>query len=243
MTILIFISLAGVLLLLIESVYSFYKKDGVYAKKEAIGNILNFVVLSFISQKIIPVYIAFFLVWYSFTGDTVASLYSSSFILAFICVDFAYYLFHRLIHSVKLFWDFHFVHHSDSKLNLTTAFRISVVEHVGILSFFGVVMILGFNPLTVFNAIFLLGLYQFVCHSQYITLPRFWSYVFVTPQSHKIHHDQRMISQNSNFGGMLSIWDRIFGTHQDHVHDITIGVKGYHEDNPYRYQIDPFLKR
>ena len=243
MKILLFISLLSVVLLVIESLYSAYKKDGIYTKKEALGNILNFIALSFISQKLIPVYLTFFLTWYAFASDSFSASYASSFVLAFICVDFAYYAFHRLIHKVKFFWDFHFVHHSDTKLNLTTAFRISFVEHVGILSFFGVVFLLGFDPHVVYSAIFLLGLYQFMCHSQYVKLPIFWSYIFVTPQSHRIHHDMRNSSQNSNFGGMLSIWDRLFGTYKQNVEDITIGVKGYHEDNPLKYQAEPFLER
>lgn len=226
-----------------ELVYSFYKKDKVYSLRGTVGNVINFIALSLISQKAVPIYFGYFFAWYVLRGHASLQVTTISVLLAFICVDFMYYVFHRVIHSVALFWRFHRVHHSDSHFNLATSFRVSVVEHLGILLFFVPVLLLGFNPQSVFIAIYFLGLYQFLCHSQYVRLPKIVSYVLVTPQTHRTHHDQIIAHQNSNFGGVLSVWDRLFGTFKGEADNHIFGIKGYKEDNPLKFQMDSFSKK
>ena len=87
-----------------------------------------------------------------------------------------------------------------------------------------------------------LNAHQFLAHSAYIRLPRFFDYVFVTPHNHRIHHDQAVVNQNSNFGGIFSIWDRLFGTYVSDIKEFTPGIKGYSQDNFIMMEVDPIVR-
>ena len=61
----------------------------------------------------------------------------------------------------------------------------------------------------------------------------------MTPNNHKFHHDQELKHQYSNYGGLFSIWDRMFGTYSAEVLNFKAGLKDYREDNFLKYQIIP----
>ena len=67
-------------------------------------------------------------------------------------------------------------------------------------------------------------------------------YIFITPQTHIVHHDQEIKHQNSNFGAMFSIWDRMFGTYTGRVYAITPGIKKYEQNNFIKMESDPIVK-
>ena len=222
--------------------YSYFKKDGVYSRNGTIGNTLNFFMLGYISQKITPIFLTYFFVWYSWMHYSISTTPLIMVLSGLVLVDGVYYFFHRLFHSIPLLWQFHSVHHSDDHFNLSTSFRISILEHVTILFFFVPLLFIGVHPLVIFEAVYFLGLYQFITHSSYIVFPSWLGYVFVTPQSHKVHHSQNAVHYNKNFGGILSIWDRLFGTYHAEVKDAVIGIKGYKEDAVLSLQLRPFRK-
>jgi len=138
-------------------------------------------------------------------------------ILGLFLLDFiGAYLPHYVQHKVKFLWKIHLVHHSDHKVDTTTANRHHPFESVirYLFTLFGVA-ILGANMGLVF-------LYQSlsVVLSQFNhanininpLLDKYLSYIIVTPNMHKVHHHYVMPYTDSNYGNIFSIWDRILGT-------------------------------
>lgn len=228
--------------ILIEYIYSSIKKDGIYDNVGTLNNVLSGVVLNQLSARVFVVYFAFVIKYLGFLPKSFELKFSlPNFIFCLFFVDFMYYVFHYLHHKFGLLWSFHIVHHSDKKLNLSTAERISWVEQFYIFIFFLPVHYAGFSAATIFLAFYVLSLYQFYCHSQYIKLPRFFDYLFVTPHNHRVHHDESRLNQSSNMGGVFSIWDRMFGTYVPEIKEFNPGVKSYKELNFLKYQFAPFI--
>jgi len=138
-------------------------------------------------------------------------------IIALLVLDFvAQYCVHVLLHKVRWMWRLHLVHHSDNKVDVTTGTR----HHPGDYLFREIFALLAIAVLGLPLAFYLL--YRFITipftyfiHAN-LRLPKIldqWlSWVFVTPDMHKFHHHNELPWTDSNYGGILSIWDRLFGT-------------------------------
>jgi sterol desaturase/sphingolipid hydroxylase (fatty acid hydroxylase superfamily) len=125
------------------------------------------------------------------------------------------YLWHRANHAIPLLWRFHRMHHSDRHLDVTSATRFHLGEHVGAaLARLGLIPLLGLSvwELVIYDTL-VLAITQF--HHADISLGR-WDRWFrcpiVTPYMHKVHHSDWRPETDSNFSTVLSIWDRIAGT-------------------------------
>lgn len=156
-------------------------------------------------------------------------------VASFLIIDFLMYLLHLGSHMVPLLWRLHRTHHSDVVLDASTGVRHHPLETV----FSNVVMLALFAllglPLLVILAYGLISLvWQFVTHAD-VRLPealdRPLRTVLVTPGMHRIHHSTNMAEGNSNFGQVLSIWDRLFGTYRSRQERereaLTMGVAGF----------------
>jgi sterol desaturase/sphingolipid hydroxylase (fatty acid hydroxylase superfamily) len=127
--------------------------------------------------------------------------------------DFLAWLQHWVKHKVPLFWYFHQVHHSQRELNLFTDFRFHFFEYlVSRLIVLVPLVSLGIStPHIVAYAIFATWITRFY-HANIKTNLGIMRYIFVTPQSHRVHHSIEVRHQDKNFGVIFSFWDRIFGT-------------------------------
>jgi sterol desaturase/sphingolipid hydroxylase (fatty acid hydroxylase superfamily) len=201
------------LFVLIEWTYSKLHNSNNYNKKETlasisvgIGNIFISFLLKFaIFYIIILVYNM--LPW---------RLYFNwwTLIPCYIALDFCSYWAHRISHHQRFWWATHVVHHSGENFNLTTAFRLSWVQHIKII-FFLPVALCGFHPIIFFIANQIAILFQFWVHTEYIKkLPQFFEYIFATPSNHRVHHGSQDKFINKNFGATFILWDRIFHTYQ-----------------------------
>ncbi|MDX1634309.1 MAG: sterol desaturase family protein [Marinobacter sp.] len=133
--------------------------------------------------------------------------------LLFVIQDFFYYWFHRAHHRIRLFWCSHVVHHSSERLNLSTAFRQSVTYPLtGMWLFWLPIVIIGFPPETVVFAVAISLAYQFFIHTQLVAKLGPLEWVFNTPSHHRAHHGRNGEYIDRNYGGILIIWDRLFGT-------------------------------
>ena len=141
----------------------------------------------------------------------------SSFVAAFLLLDFLNYATHRCQHAAPFLWRFHALHHSDPDVDLTTSVRHHPIEYLLATGFYWlavlaldipVVVVLG-HALVVFGA-------AVVTHGN-IRLPewleRLLQPVVITLDTHLIHHSVSYDEQNANFGAVLSVWDRLFGTY------------------------------
>ena len=133
--------------------------------------------------------------------------------MLFFLDDFVYYWFHRANHEVRFFWAGHVPHHSSVKLNFGTALRQGVGERTHKYLFWSPLPLLGFDPLMIFTVIGINLLYQFWVHTELVNkFPAVIEMIFNTPSHHRVHHGSNVRYLDCNHGGVLIIWDRLFGT-------------------------------
>jgi len=139
---------------------------------------------------------------------------ATAFAMLFVGQEFCYYWYHRTAHRVRWFWATHAVHHSPNQLSLATAVRLGATgKPTGSVLFFVPLIWLGFPPLAVFAALALNLLYQFWIHATWI--PRLWApmeWLFNTPTHHRVHHASNPEYLDCNYGGVLIVFDRMFGS-------------------------------
>ena len=137
-----------------------------------------------------------------------------SVLLLFVGLEFFYYWYHRTSHTSRWFWMAHSVHHSPNQLNLAAAYRLGWFgKFTGTSLFFTPLVLLGFTPTVVLTALFLNLLYQFWIHADWIPKLGWLEYVLNTPSSHRVHHARNPEYLDANFGGVLIVFDRLFGTY------------------------------
>jgi sterol desaturase/sphingolipid hydroxylase (fatty acid hydroxylase superfamily) len=158
-------------------------------------------------------------------------------VLLFFGEDFSYYWFHRISHESRYFWASHVVHHSSRKYNLGTALRQTWTgDLTGGFIFWLWLPLIGFHPVWVMMMQSISLLYQFWIHTEAIDkLPRPIEFIFNTPAHHRVHHAADPKYLDRNHGGILIIWDRIFGTFQQEEEHPTYGlVKNIQTYNPLK---------
>jgi alkylglycerol monooxygenase len=131
--------------------------------------------------------------------------------------DFCYYWFHRFSHEISILWAAHAVHHQSEDYNLTTALRQTSTGFLFGWLFYLPLFLIGFplEVILVVNAVNLI--YQFWVHTQVVRRMGVLDYILVTPSNHRVHHAQNERYIDKNYGGMLILWDRMFGTFQDEL--------------------------
>ena len=156
-------------------------------------------------------------------------------ILAVAIADFLYYWEHRVEHRIKFFWAYHNVHHSSTDYNFTVASRLSWVETYFIWIFYIPMALLGFDPLQIAIAVQITALYQIWIHTQKIPHLGFIEKIVNTPALHRVHHASNANYIDKNFGGILMIWDRLFGTYQPEIERPIYGLtKNIQTTNPLK---------
>jgi sterol desaturase/sphingolipid hydroxylase (fatty acid hydroxylase superfamily) len=134
--------------------------------------------------------------------------------LLFFADDLAYYWFHRIHHEVRVFWASHVVHHSSQHFNLSTALRQTWTPMTA-LPFWAPLALLGFAPWMILTMQAISLMYQFWIHTERIQrLPAVFEYFFNTPSHHRVHHGANEVYLDRNYGGILIVWDRLFGSFQ-----------------------------
>lgn len=138
-----------------------------------------------------------------------------SLLLLFVLVDFCFYIFHLSAHRIRLFWAVHEVHHASEYFNFTVAFRQSLLYAVaGVYAFFLPALLLGFPPEWVLTLLAANMTLQIFVHTQWVgQLPAPIEWLFNTPSNHRVHHGRNPRYIDRNMGGVLMVWDHIFGTY------------------------------
>ena len=156
----------------------------------------------------------------------------------FVAVEFAYYWFHRASHRLRWMWASHAVHHSAEQMTFLSALRLgwTNVLSMGWIVYLPVVL-MGFDPRLV-GLMLAAGLhYQFFLHTE-MQLPLGpLEWIFNTPSHHRVHHGTDDWCLDRNFGGVLIVFDRLFGTFAAERGDAPIhyGLKGrVPEANPVK---------
>ncbi len=156
----------------------------------------------------------------------------------FLGVEFAYYWFHRFSHEIRWMWASHAVHHSARHLNILAAYRLGWTGFLsgGWVLYMPLVWI-GFHPAAVFLTLSLNLLYQTWIHTGLIPKLGWLEYVLNTPSNHRVHHATNADYLDRNYGGVLIVFDRLFGTYveeRDSEPCLYGLVKPVGSDNPLR---------
>jgi sterol desaturase/sphingolipid hydroxylase (fatty acid hydroxylase superfamily) len=142
-------------------------------------------------------------------------------LLLFVSLEFFYYWYHRGAHTIRWFWMNHSVHHSPNQLVLSAAYRLGWMGKIGgNMLFFTPLVFLGFEPQIVLMALSLNLLYQFWIHAAWIPKLGWLEYVLNTPSAHRVHHARNPEYLDANFGGVLIVFDRLFGTYIEEKDDV-----------------------
>lgn len=219
-----------------EWAWSRHKGQTVYSLPDAIASlnmgILSQVVGLFAKVVSLAAYVA---VYQQFALTTWAMNHVSLWVLALLLYDFFYYWNHRLGHEVSLLWGAHSIHHSSEYYNLSTALRQSATGVLFSWVFYLPMALLGVPPTMLVIVGLVDLLYQYWVHTELIGRLGWIDRVLVTPSNHRVHHGQNDYCIDKNYGGILVIWDRLFGTFTEERPDekIVYGVrKPLHSLNP-----------
>lgn len=211
------------LLIFIELIVGMLRRKNTYRTNDAINSI-SLGVLSQISgvfMRVLRIGIYAWLVQHIALFDLPANsvwVWISGLLL----YDFCYYWLHRMSHEVNVLWAAHVVHHQSEDYNLSTALRQTSSGALFGWIFYVPMAVLGF-PLEVFAAVALIDLlYQFWVHTQQIGKLGWFDRVFVSPSNHRVHHAVNDVYLDRNYGGILIVWDRLFGTFIEERDDETI---------------------
>jgi len=140
-------------------------------------------------------------------------------LLAFILFDLAIYIWHVASHKYEFLWRFHKIHHSDKSFNVSTGFRFHVFDLLLEIVYKSIlVVVIGVNAYLVLS-IEIIELFFIFFHHANLRVPyeEAISYVFITPSLHRTHHSKLRTEHDSNYGIVLSLWDRIFRTRKELV--------------------------
>lgn len=227
---------------IIEAIWSHYKKKGVYNTKESLGN-LGILIGNNILK---PISLAWkLLIFNAFASYQIFEISTNIFtiFITFLVAEFAYYWYHRLSHEIPLLWTIHHTHHSSPWMNLTTAFRLNWLGGFVSPIFFVPFILIGFSP-EIFTASLAVGLfYQFFLHTEAVgRLGFFEGWLLNTPSAHRVHHGSNEKYIDKNYGGMLIFYDRIFGTYEPETEKVRYGVTtGFLSHNPIKTNFYPLI--
>ena len=241
-------------IILLEAWY-WHKKGraDAYHLKETLANIATGGAYKIVDGIAIALFIQFFYDWvraYGFQYD--ANHGFLSVVLLFFASDFFYYFYHLTMHKVRWFWSIHVTHHSSKNMNFSTALRQNFLMDLN----FGWVLwwiplaIIGFDKNWALIAIELSLAYQFFLHTEVVGRLGFLEKVLNTPSHHRVHHGCKPEQIDRNFGGVLIIWDKLFGTFCDE-RSVSSTVGGFEYGltsrqpttlNPLRLNLDEFFQ-
>jgi sterol desaturase/sphingolipid hydroxylase (fatty acid hydroxylase superfamily)/uncharacterized membrane protein YhhN len=146
-------------------------------------------------------------------------------LLALVFYDFCYYWLHRAGHEVAVFWAAHVVHHQSQDYNLSTALRQTSSGALLGWIFYLPMAVAGVPPL-VFGVVALIDLlYQYWVHTEHVGKLGWFDRWFCSPSNHRVHHAVNDGYLDRNYGGILIVWDRLFGSFREEDEKCVYGTR------------------
>ncbi|MFI5447440.1 lysoplasmalogenase family protein [Polaromonas sp. UC242_47] len=146
-------------------------------------------------------------------------------LLALVFYDFCYYWLHRAGHESAVFWAAHVVHHQSQDYNLSTALRQTSSGALLGWIFYVPMAVAGVPPL-LFGSVALIDLlYQFWVHTEHVRKLGWFDRWFCSPSNHRVHHAVNDRYLDRNYGGILIIWDRLFGSFKEEDEKCVYGTR------------------
>lgn len=227
----------------LELLWSTIRKKRVYSFKESLANLAILIGNNLLKPLSLAwKFLIFSLVEPFRIFDIPTNLWTVA--LTFFVTEFAYYWYHRLSHEIAFLWSIHHTHHSSRWMNLTTAVRLNWLGSFVSVIFFVPFILLGFSPEVVVLCLALGLFYQFFLHTEAIgRLGPLEGLFLNTPSAHRVHHGSNPKYIDKNYGAVLIVYDRLFGTYQPEEerveYGVTTGSVGY---NPFKIVLLPVIR-
>lgn len=214
-------------LILGEAIYSNIKGLNFYKINDTLGSyglLAGNVVVSLMTKGS---FLLFNIYLYQFRFFTINDLMHVLFVvvLTFVTIDFIYYWFHRSSHRIKFLWAMHMNHHSSEEMNFVVSLRQAWFAPFAKVIFFMPLPLIGFDPLITVIVGIASTFWGVIGHTQWINKLGPLEYIFVTPSHHRVHHGSNDQYIDKNFGNLLIIWDKFFGTFELEDEKVIYGIK------------------
>ncbi len=146
-----------------------------------------------------------------------------SLIVLFFLTDLAFYIEHRCSHRIRMLWASHSVHHTSEMMLATTAYRLSWTPILsGVFLFYLPIVWIGYDPVWAYGMVSVSLTYQFFVHTELVGRIGWLEWIVNTPSAHRVHHASNPEYLDKNYGGVLLIWDHLFGSYRAERPDIPI---------------------
>jgi sterol desaturase/sphingolipid hydroxylase (fatty acid hydroxylase superfamily) len=203
--------------------------------KDTGANVAIFIINQLLEKTIVGAVGIIGLIPFSWLSPFEIPLTIWTWIAAFFVADFTYYWMHRLEHEHRILWASHSVHHSSEDYNLTVSMRLSIVEGLFEWIFLIPMILIGFTPFQAVVGLILVAQFQTWIHTERIGKLGWLDEIFNTPSIHRVHHGSNNQYLDKNYGGVLIIWDKIFGTFQREEEKVVYGLtKNIETNNPFK---------
>ncbi len=145
-------------------------------------------------------------------------------LITFILIDFVFYIYHRFSHRVRFLWAIHMSHHSSEEMNFAVSMRQAWLGPISKIPFFIVLPLLGLDPTIIAVAGVISTLWGVVGHTQIVGKLGPLEWILNTPSHHRVHHGANAEYIDKNYGNLLIIWDRMFGTFEPEKAKVKYGL-------------------
>lgn len=145
-------------------------------------------------------------------------------IVGFLCCDFMHYVYHWLGHKTRIFWAPHVTHHSSLYFNMSTGYRNNFFHALYRFLFWAPLCFFGIPPFVVLFIESITAIQNFIVHTEKIGKLGFLDWIFNTPSNHRVHHGINPEYIDKNLGGVLMIYDHLFGTYAREVAPPVYGI-------------------
>lgn len=222
--------------MILEYYISIRKNKKIHQFNESIAN-LNVGIAERISDLVTTGSFFFLFTWLH-THFAIFNIGNSAvtWVLLFFATDLLWYWYHRFGHEINIFWAAHIVHHQSDDFNYTAAARITFFQAVARGVFWSILPIIGFQPEMITVLLLIHGTYPFFTHTQLIGKLGWLEYIIVTPSHHRVHHSSNPEYLDKNYGDMLIIWDKIFGTFAEEITEPKYGLTKSLESHSFLWQ-------
>ncbi|MEI9944230.1 MAG: sterol desaturase family protein [Chitinophagaceae bacterium] len=163
-------------------------------------------------------------------------------ILGFLSCDFIHYAYHWLGHKTRIFWAAHVTHHSSEFLNLSTGLRTNFLHLFYRFLFWSPLCFLGLPPQMVMLFESVTAIQNYLVHTERVGKLGILDWLFNTPSNHRVHHGSNPEYIDKNLGGILMIYDHLFGTYAKETIKPVYGIThNIHTTNPIKILLHEYV--
>lgn len=212
-TTILVLALGALGLTLVELAWEWRATHGIRALLERCSNWLSLVMGELLRAVTLPVKLALF-TWVASHSLLKLSPSWTVYVACYVLTDLLYYVIHYFLHTTRIGWAFHSVHHTAPTFDLSVPYRLSWIARVFDDLFYLPLVVLGFPPTMVLLSIVVNLFSQIWIHTEMVGKLGPIDLLLNTPSNHRVHHHLRPGGRRANYGANFMIWDHLFGTYE-----------------------------